>query len=487
MSDRAFRIIAALAVVLFLVPAFGADPFVPGPQPTGWMARPTLTDADLSSGSERYFRGTYRMSSWNGDIQAHPVGADGVVQATDFSHSWSAASLLDAQHYDTDRKIVTLNGATGVPFRWASLAADQRSALGSEAILNYVRGDRSNEAPNGARWRVRRGVLGDIIHSTLYYWRHQGGVERLYVGANDGMLHVLDAQTGQEVFAYVPSMLLPNLDLLTENPYEHTAFVDGPLTMARVNLAGGTRTILVGALGAGGRGLFALDVTDPSPASEAAAAGKILWEITASGDFANLGYSYGTPRIARLNNGAAAVIVGNGYLNQGSGRSTLLVVDLATGARIAEIDTLSGNSSSPAGLSTPTLVDSDGNGTADYAYAGDIDGKLWKFDLTGFTATRLYTTSPAQAITVAPVVRSHPQGGYMVAFATGRILTDADLTDGSIHYVYGIWDGAPSANSTLLIQTLSETSFAGERMRTVTADLPQWEHGGHRGWQVALP
>lgn len=493
--NKASRFLAGLALVLGAAGAFAAATFVPGAQPTGWIARPTLTDTQVSSGNEVYFRGTYRMGIWSGDVKAHRVSATGVVLEADPWNSETAASWLDSQNYDTGRKIVTMNGVTKVPFRWASLATAQQAAINSnattgQAILDYVRGDRGNEAPNGLNFRARASVLGDILHSTLYYWEHTGGVKRLYVGANDGMLHVFDAATGQEVFAYIPSMLIPNLNRLVVDPYIHTAFVDGPISMARVTPSSGTtRTLLVGGLGMGGKGLFALDVTDPAPTSEAAATSRILWEITATGDFANLGYTYGMPRIARLDNGTAVAIIGNGYLNSGNGHSVLFIINLETGARIAEIDTGSGSTTSPGGLSTPTLLDADGNGTADYAYAGDIDGKLWKFDLTHFTATLLYTTSPAQAITVGPVVRPHPAGGHLIAFATGRILTANDATDSAIHYVYGIWDGAPAANDTLLTQTLAETTYGSSRVRTTTANTPDWTSGvgHHHGWQVALP
>lgn len=490
---KIFGFCASLTLALGMGGAFAAPSFAPSSQPTGWIARPTLTDTQVSSGNEVYFRGTYRMNSWDGDVRAHHVYADGVVPDTNPWSPNTAASLL-RQRAHTDRKIVTLSGGVKVPFRWASLSAAHKTALHGdatrgEAILNYLRGQVSNEKPDGYQFRARRELLGDIIHSTLYYWKHASGVERLYVGANDGMLHVFDAQTGAEVFAYVPSMLIPNLNRLVADPYVHTAFVDGPLTMARVTLSGTAKTLLVGGLGAGGKGLFALDVTDPTPADEAAAASKILWEITsASANYANLGYTYAMPRIARLNGGAAAVVVGNGYVNGGNGRSVLYLINLETGARIAEIDTGSGSLASPGGLSSPTLLDADGNGTADYAYAGDLDGKLWKFDLTSFTASLLHTTAPAQAITVAPVVRPHPKGGYLVAFGTGRILTAADATDGAVHYVYGIWDkdGTTVAADALLTQTLTETTFGGgDRVRTLTATAPDWNT--HRGWKVALP
>jgi len=128
-------------------------------------------------------------------------------------------------------------------------------------------------------------------------------------------------------------------------------------------------------------------------------------------------------------------------------------------------------------------VESDG--IADYAYAGDLDGNMWKFDLASKTATKLFTTSPAQAITVPPVIQRHPLGGAMVTFATGRILTSGDKEDTSTHYVYGIWDGAPDSNSQMLSQTLSGSLYSSVGVRTATSNAPDWT--SHMGWKVALP
>ena len=305
-------------------------------------------------------------------------------------------------------------------------------------------------------------------------------------------------------------MVIPNLNKLVAKPYVHTYFVDGGISMAKIDFSGTLKTFLVGGLGAGGKGLYALDLTNPTPTDEANAATKIKWEITpTTTGFADLGYTYGTPRIARLNNGVVAAIVGNGYVNGGSGRAVLYLINIDTGALIKAIDTGSGSTTSPNGLSGPTLADTTGDGLVDYAYAGDIDGNLWKFDLTGSnpssytvadkdTATTgiqpLFTTSPAQAITTAPGVSPGPNGsGQMVVFATGRILTSGDISDASVHYAYGIWDGAPVANNQLLTQALTAGTHTvngvATKVRTATANTPDWTAGTghHYGWKVALP
>jgi Tfp pilus tip-associated adhesin PilY1 len=473
--------------------SLAAGIFNPDAQPTGWLGRPGLTNPDLRSGREAIFQLNYTKGPWNGDIFARAIGADAVVAA---SGPWSpdtAASKLDAMNYDTGRKIGTLNGNSKVAFRWASLSAAQQATIGDATvgpkILNYIRGDRTNEEPNGLSWRGRVHVLGDIQHSTLAYFEHDASTKRLYVGANDGMLHVFDATTGAEVFAYVPSMVIPKLNKLVEKSYVHAYFVDGGITIGRVGQGDATKTILVGSLGAGGKGIYALDVTTPTADNEAAAAGKILWEISAAGSFADLGFTYGTPRIGRLEDGTDVAIFGNGYVNGGSGRAVLYVVNLLTGALVRAIDTGSGTSASPNGLSSPTLVDTDGNGKVDRVYAGDIDGNLWRFDLSNGAVARVFATTPAQAITSPTAVSPHPLGGYLVLFGTGRTLTGDDAADTSVHYVYGIWDGAPAANDVLLTQTLSDHSYGDSQVRTVTRNIPDWTGGSghHKGWKVALP
>jgi len=474
-------------------PVLAAPEFTPDSQPTGWISRPVVTFFDLSSGSEAFYQLDFRKSTWAGNVLAKDVNSTARIQTTG---PWdeadptlvTAASMLDNLDYSTGRKIATI----GSPFRWANMTGAERTALGSEDILNYVRGDRSNEEPDGLSLRLRESVLGDIQHSNIHYWDDTVN-QTLFVGANDGMLHAFNANTGAENFAYVPSMLITKLDKLTAKPYVHTHYVDGPISIANMEVSGATKAILVGGLGAGGAGLYALDVTTPTAANETAVADKVLWEISpATTSFEDLGHTYGTPMLTRLD-GTAVVIVGNGYMNTGSGHAVLYVINAVTGALINAIDTGSGSSATPNGLSSPTLYDTDGDFIPEYAYAGDIDGNMWKFDLINNTSSLLFITSPVQAITSAPAVQSHPLGGMMVAFATGRVLTSGDQAITDTHYVYGIWDGAPDANNQLLVQTLTPSTYGdGDdegAVRTITSNIPDWTAGSghHEGWRVALP
>jgi hypothetical protein len=480
-----------------------APTFTPDTQPTGWMTRPALTRYNITSGTEIVYRADYFAGDWKGELRANVINDEGEVDPYPAWEGVPDAGLLIASGSSTAwssaRRIVTVKSdGTRIPFLWDNLSNAQRDSLDkddpkSQNILNYVRGDRSNEAPNGT-YRSRISLLGDIQHSSLLHWRHNDGSRRLYVGANDGMLHVFDAANGTEVFAYVPSMLIPKLKNLVANPYTHTLYVDGPLAIGNITLSGTTATtLLVGGLGGGGRGLFALDMTTPTASNEDDAKAKIKWEISnATTNYANLGYTYAAPRLARLNTGQAAVIVGNGYVTSGTGKPSLFLINASDGNLIKEIAAGSTSMSAAYGLSTPTLVDTNGDGRVDYAYAGDLDGRLWKFDLTGsdssaYSATLLHTTSPAQAITTAPVVFPHPLGGHLVMFGTGRMLNSADATSTATHYVYGLWDGRPNTSTTWLDQTLTAATAGSLKVRTTSANVPNWTAGGHMGWRLTLP
>jgi type IV pilus assembly protein PilY1 len=504
-SKSIWKLTALVAIVMTAGFVIAATAFTPSAQPIGYVAQLEITNYKLTSGNEIVFKSDYQRENWNGNVYAYPVSTAGEINTAAEWWSGGAAPHLDAQDYNTGRIIVTMkDDGTKIPFRWANLSSAQQTSIGNATILDYVRGQRTNELASGGTFRTRTSTLGDIVHSRPYYLANSGSPV-LFVGANDGMLHAFNAKPtgGNELWAYVPSMLLSSLPALKVDPYVHTYFVDGGLNVGKVVISGASKTVLVSSLGAGGRGLFALDVTNPIPTSETEAAANILWEITntkinnaTSTSFANLGHTYGTPVITKVNSGSgqSAVILGNGY--NASGASSLFVVDVANGSLIREIST---SGAGNGGLSTPLCIDSTGDGQVDYCYAGDIDGKLWKFDLTNsnassWSASLLYTTSPAQAITMAPTVVAHPYGGYMVNFATGRMFTDADKTDTAVHYAYGIWDGAPVANTSMLTQTLAERSYVNGLITTrvrvaTTANQPDWTAGvgHHKGWQVALP
>ena len=172
----------------------------------------------------------------------------------------------------------------------------------------------------------------------------------IYMGGNDGMLHAINATTGAEMFGYVPSMLYPDLSKLTDLSYTHRYFVDGSPTVGDVFYSGAWHTLLVAGMRAGAKGLFALDITDPSQFSEANAASIVRWEFQDP----DLGYVFGQPLLVKTNNGRWSVIVSGGYnVGNANGHGILFVIDAETGTLVRKIDTGSGTVASPTGLSAP--------------------------------------------------------------------------------------------------------------------------------------
>ncbi len=530
-----------LVVVLGLTAAaasYAAAPFDPQKQPFGNLPPLALTGFNLSgtAGQQYVFQAWFDGNNWAGDVIAYPMLSNGSADIT--NRLWSAAEVFKSKQgcgtatdeptasttwfKDTGGRNVVFRNSNGINkgFRWGNFGADDKTDLGSEDIVDFIRGDRSNEkenlvvdgdydeaAPDPAlvqyacgsatgTMRARNSIMGDVIHGKTVYvagppadytfdkyqefkaaWTNRAPT--VYVPANDGMVHAFNANTGEEVWAYIPSMILPELKNLAKSPYYHRYLVDGGMTANDVKIGtAGTKndwhTVLVGALGAGGKGLFALDVTDPTAFNETFAAGKIMWEITpSSSGFGDLGDTFSEPLIVRLNTDQWAVVVGNGY-NSATGKAVLYLIDIKNGSLIKKLDAGTGNVASPNGLSSPAAVDTDFDGKVDFVYAGDIDGKLWKFDISGNTTgtwtdgSVLYDTG-GLAIVGAPDIAAHPIKGYMVYFGTGRHFDTADTLDATtVNYAYGIWDGAPVANNPLRSssthrENLRQHSRAGEQ------------------------
>ncbi len=412
------------------------------------------------------------------------------------------------------------------------------SSGNAEEIVNYLRGDSSEEEQNGGSLRTRtQSRLGPIFHSSPVYvgnGKDANGLQQfnfpddlegegapsysafvssiasrtpiVYVGGNDGMLHAYDARRngGNELFSYIPNALIGELNELTDPNFSSNAYVDGPIKVQDTFFNGSWGTLLVGGLRSGAQAYYALDVTDPDIAGGTSAAEDfVLWEFSDKND-ADMGYSTGAAQIIRANNGKWVVLIGNGHFSeeadsyQGTGKAVLFALDAATGEVLAKIDVGQGNASNPNGLSTPTAIladDSDYN--ADYAYAGDLHGNMWRFDLTSsnpndWSAALLYKTDSGQSITGAPSVGTHPNGaaGFMVYFGTGRYLGEDDLPDTTTQALYGILDEFNCSNtssacigkSSLRSQSVASTFGTSN---SVTNNVIDW--GVHKGWYLTLP
>jgi type IV pilus assembly protein PilY1 len=401
------------------------------------------------------FQCSYDTNGWSGNVIAYRFDIQS-GEALMNDPKWIAADSLRLKPWD-QRNILSYDGSFGIQFNENDVTEDQKLILGSdfENIIDFVRGRDDIE-----NFRVRTSLLGDIVHSSPVF---EAGV--IYVGANDGMLHAFEITigenkevSGEEIFAYVPSMVFENLSSLTKTDYAHKYFVDlSPTTRMGNGLLGGddSKTLLVGGLGKGGKGYFALDITNPKSMTS----DDVLWEFPAGTDL-DMGFSFSKPVIVRSNDdqNSWVVIFGNGY-DSSSGKAILYILNPSRrpgeGLLIKKFD-LGGEPDN--GLSSPVAVDVNFDKKVDFVYAGDLYGNLWKFDLTGDSSAEwevaysdgayvqplfqaLGPDGSPQPITSKPEVMFHPKAhGLMVLFGTGKFLENKDHTEKRPQTVYGIWD-----------------------------------------------
>lgn len=438
------------------------------------------------TGGTRVFEPSYDTALWTGEIKAYPVTSAGVGTTP----AWAASAGIPNHLL---RNIYTFNGTSGMAFSWINLLATQQASLGSLPVFDYIRGDSSLEKRNLGTYRDRTTLLGDVINSSPVY---DNDTSTIYVGANDGMLHAIDASDGDERFAYVPSGVdFDDLATLADPNYAHKYFVDGEIAISQTTQTPGKR-ILVGLLGRGGKPgsktVYALDVTDPTNFNSS----KVLWEY---GD-ADLVHALGKPLIAKLNNGRTGVIISNGY-NSSTDRAVMYVLDIETGAELAKIDTGAGSVANPNGLASPRGWDQDRNGTVDYVYAGDLLGNVWKFDLSSSNPNQWNNTANRSVLFVARDAANNLQpitGGMSIGlhpttfkrwvfFGTGRYLSAADPSSRSVQSWYGLLDDgtAIASRSSLKERKIVAQTGTGRIVRSFEPGTPA-DMAGKRGWYVDL-
>jgi len=442
------------------------------------IAGRTLT-VGLSANSTRLdqgallFQSTINSTNWTGDVLA--------FEPEETDPAWVASEALPTEG---ERKIFTwsADSASGVEFDSSSvgdtirkrilgvdpgddLDSDQRDL--ADLIVEYVRGDQSEEQEDGP-FRARDKLIGDIANSRPVFAgpRNEGWARVdesyndyldnekadrtpvLYVGANDGMLHAFDTESGEELFAYVPSSVHGKLRELTDPEYEHQFYVDGQIAVGDIQLGPSNwTTVAVGTLGAGGRGVYALDVGDP----EGFDAGQdVLWELTHEDD-PDLGFTFGEPLITRLEDGAGngtwVAVFANGYNSQDE-QAYLYVVDLVNGPgeNGEGVTKIALGDAGDNGLSGVTgLRDVASRTHLSRVYAGDLNGTMWRVDFDGTTPSvpfedGLFTDPREDAITVTPNLAAHPGGGVMVYYGTGKLIEADDRSDVSLRRLWAVRD-----------------------------------------------
>lgn len=476
----------------------------------------------LTQGSTLY-QASFDSTNWSGELKAWNVDPQTKVLSP-IASATTNNKFETSESIDSGRKILTNHkGSTNlVDFTWSNLSDWQKEQLkegeeGSESMaidrLEWIRGSREKE---GSSLRAREILLGDIVNSNpafsggvaarylqlpsiggnLYRTHAESKPEMLYVGANDGMLHAFDAKTFTEIFAYIPNGVYPKLANLSKPDYgghfnPHQSLVDGQIYVGDAYINGGWKTVLVGSLGAGGRSVFALDVTKPTEPS-------LIFEID-NEDYPGLGYVFGQPLVAPLSNGRWAAIFGNGAE---AGSSRLFVVDLAepdsTHTRVI-------NTGAGSGLATPALRPNL-QGQIEDAYAGDLSGNVWKFDLTNFSVAYGQPLFQARdennnvqpitgAVTLGLNEKIDP-AAIMVYFGTGRYIYDGDnfAEAAPVHSFYAIADLDPSvtsitrSNGTMHEKSMSASDgvrvIAGERGQAngQTVSLMDWNT--FKGWYL---
>lgn len=491
----------------------------------------------LEAGSRKYIP-RYKTAVWSGDVEAFVLDEFGqsgakVWGAKDKLPAWGSRNI-----YTMDPGLSPLNPR--VQFHWPNLSATGKTALGAAfttTFTNFIRGDRSNESASG--YRIRESILGDFINTNPVFAKESLDLDNtkiptignsygayhnatkktrvgvLYVGGNDGMLHgfketrgATPAEDGKEIYAYVPRAIYPTLSNLASRTYGsvdnyHTYYVDGPLREADVWIttpASGTagwRNYLFGSLGAGGRGVYALDITDPTTLG----ANTIRWEVNSLTE-SELGHVLFPVETGVLPDGKWVAIFGNGF-GGASGKAYLFVVDINDGT-VQKLDV------------APTVINNGLGGVAilknefgqiKNVYAGDLQGSLWKFEYSsaatsGFVvangglalATASTSSGTVQSIIQPPVLFDHSQGGKIVVFGSGRLITEADADTNTPQTMYGVRDNPPEAlpmpftRTNLVERTISVFNGTGDAAGNTFFSIsgPDINWTSMRGWFIDL-
>ncbi len=542
----------------------------------GSAASVAFSSSSLQTDTKVY-QARFNSGKWYGDLNAYKVTSTGIGAKT-----WtkSAGDQLADMDY-TKREIITYNGKQGIPFRWPSShtslgVADLSSAQVKDLLTNpsapllttsdeasygakvveHLRGDfsedgilfRDRDVSTTATAGTNYKRLGDIVYSSPKFVGVAGESysdkfeadkfsdfitssrtrkAMVYVGANDGMLHGFDADTGAEVFSYIPGFLFSTdtyegLHYLADDAYSYQPYVDGSPEAASVYIDGAWRTFLVGGARAGGAGIFVLDVTKPTTFSETNADNIVRFEFTNTDD-PDLGYTFSKPVIAKMNNGKWAAIIGNGYNAHGGDGTAKVFVIYLDGSGYKELETKVGSNSGLNclasasdcnGMGTPSVVDITGDDVADRIYAGDLKGNLWVFDVTDSSATNwgsaYGTTSspkalfitPGRPITGKPSVALHPtrfssktDPNLMVYFGTGQYMAEGDNLTTATNAFYGVWDNGQISEITqseLQEQVITSTASGAYTVRTITDNTVDYDIKASAGalelgWYEELP
>ena len=530
---------------------------------SGSTAGVSVSNRALQTSNQKFVP-SFMTRDRTGNLQAFALGVDG----REGNLQWSAAEKMP--HWSRRHAIVGNGSTTGVRasnFFWSAERNDELPQTLKQALLDvggapgqgaqrevwgrqlvaYLLGDGNYET---TLFRPRRNVLGQIVNSApvfigaatnqgyaslpervgsggqtvdsgarsyrAYLKEQKGAASRqklVMVGSNEGFVHAFRASDGVESFAYAPNVVMKEMARLANRSNQEQRFLmDGPLVEADAHLDGKWQNVVVGTTGAGPKVVFALNMTRTADADLGTK--TLMWELDES-HAAELGHVLAAPEVGMLRDGTWVAIFGNGYESK-SRRAQLFVVDLATGKVLKTLDTGRGSMAEPNGLGGIKLL-RDGNQVITAAYAGDLHGNVWKFDLASERAAEwkvslggrpLFTTADRRPVTAAPALVPHPRGGTMVLIGTGKLFESGDEKSRALESYYGLWDngtlvqkqaqaggtvqaagwqwreGEPIALTTLVRRNQTLTQNGKLAYETDPTKVLNW--ATHRGWHIPL-
>lgn len=444
-----------------------------------------VSAVNLDRSDAQAYLGVYNPRGWAGDLTANPIDIN--TAAVGATPNWSAASLLAARDWTT-RTVFTSSAALGVDFSAGTVggaANPDPASFTDQVVVDYLRGSRAGE---GSTVRARSSLLGAVVNAEPVLARDE---RMVYLASGDGMLHAFDTASGAEQWAYAPPDTLANLGKSVQRGWVYQTLLDATPAYARLSSG---RKLLVGGLGAAGRSYYALDVTTPRGITAAQAQAQFKWIFPTAGDAANrahMGFTTGRPVIARTAADGDVVLVSSGYDNGqaiGDGKGRLWLLNASSGAVIKTFRTTVGAAGNEAGLAAVSAF-KEADGTARYAYGGDLLGNVWRFDLTAagagdingeLLASLKDAAGNAQPVTASPELATIA-GRRVVLVGSGRLLDVTDFGSGLTQSFYAIAEGAvlPNARAGLVRQTYTRATD------TLSANSVNWTTD--RGWYVDLP
>ncbi|WP_295763460.1 PilC/PilY family type IV pilus protein [Undibacterium sp.] len=501
------------------------------------------TQSQTTATGNRVLQPVFNPNGWYGELRCFLLNADGTVGAGCTPNPKAVIPAAASRKVYSSKVAGTTPTTTAFDFVSNSsfMTAAQKLLLGADTAaqnntINFVRGD---ETITGFRSRAGN-LLGDIVDGQPVVVTKPSGSTNdgayssfissnaarnmVLVGANDGMMHAFDIDKMTELMGYIPSTVYPNLKALTATDYgmssgtPHAYHVNGSMRQQDIKAGGAWKTIVAGGLGQGGRGYYAVDATSAAKIT-ASASSAVKWEWNNVND-SGMGYAFGVPVIYNVRNGdkavVPAVILSNGYQNkwvdgaltQVANESVLYILNADDGTLLKKI--VVPNST---GLSSPAGLDFGQDGVLDYVYAGDVDGKLWRFDLTSTNAvdfkvvtTPIFDAGAGHPIVMRPglmPVNKASDGtslGNVILFGTGQLLTNLDRSDITKQTLYGVLDKMEASPTTVTLANLQQQAFAAptisltsmrvgtyRKMDTTTAAAKAFDLASAANWAAATP